>query len=334
MSPIGLASLAIAAPRQAATPAPSPAAGSPAGSSPAGSGPAGSGPVGSGPVGSGLAGSGLAGSGPANVEPAQPVYGRYWLHGKGPAPAGNLPVAVHVNPVRLALPPGGAATLRVTVACGPEPAAGQVDLDVPAGLMVHPAGPLRYELPGGGHAAWDVAVRAEASTGTGRYFVAARIRDGLGQLIEDAALVAVGEPASPDTTLPLEELLPLVEADLLAGEAEIGIDVLTPEISCAPGGQAELAVRIRNQLASELRGEAQLVSPFGTWDALTPWTSGFAAAPGEGATVRYQVAIPATARPGAQWWAVVKVMYFGRARYTPAIPITVTKAPAAAGLTG
>ena len=32
------------------------------------------------------------------LEPAQPVYARYWLHGKGPAPAGNLPVAVHISP--------------------------------------------------------------------------------------------------------------------------------------------------------------------------------------------------------------------------------------------
>ena len=30
-------------------------------------------------------------------EPAQPVYTRYWMHGKGPAPAGNLPVAVHLS---------------------------------------------------------------------------------------------------------------------------------------------------------------------------------------------------------------------------------------------
>ncbi len=36
-------------------------------------------------------------------EPAQPVYARYWLHGKGPAPAGNLPVAVHLSPARVAV---------------------------------------------------------------------------------------------------------------------------------------------------------------------------------------------------------------------------------------
>jgi alpha-mannosidase len=231
---------------------------------------------------------------------------------------------VHVKPGRLALAPGGADTLRVTVACGPEPAAGRVELDVPPGLAVHPDGPLAYELPGGGHAGWDLAVRAQASTARGRYFVAARITDGLGQLIEDAALVAVGEPPAPDTTLPLEEVLPQIEADLHATGAEVGIDVLTPEISCPPGGRAELAVRIHNHLASELRGEAQLVSPFGSWEALAPWTSGFAAAPGAEATVRYRVAIPATARAGAQWWALVKVMYFGRPRYTQAIPVTVT----------
>ncbi len=33
-----------------------------------------------------------------DLEPAQPVFSRYWLHGKGPAPAGNLPVAVHISP--------------------------------------------------------------------------------------------------------------------------------------------------------------------------------------------------------------------------------------------
>jgi hypothetical protein len=264
-----------------------------------------------------------AGGEAAGAEPAQPVYGRYWLHGKGPAPAGNLPVAVHVRPGRFTLAPGGAGTLRVTVGCGPEPASGRVELDVPAGLTVAPEGPLGYDLPAGGHAGWDLTLGAAPGAGPGRYFVAARIRDGLGQFIEDAALVTIGEPGRPDLTLPLEELLPLIETDLHAVEAEAGLEVLTPEVSCAPGQQAELAVRITNRTASALRGEAQLVSPFGSWEALGPWTTGFAAAPGEAAIVRYPVAIPATARPGAQWWALVKVMYFGRVRYTEAVPITV-----------
>jgi hypothetical protein len=34
--------------------------------------------------------------------------------------------------------------------------------------------------------------------------------------------------------------------------------------------------------------------------------------------------IPASARPGTRWWALVKVMYFGRVRYSAAVPVTVT----------
>jgi alpha-mannosidase len=267
---------------------------------------------------------GPAGDPASGTEPAQPVYTRYWLHGKGPAPAGNLPVAVHVRPVRAALAAERSATLRVTVACGPEPASGQVELDVPDGLLVAPGGPLRFDLPGGAHAAWDLDVRAAPQARPGRYFVAARTPDGLGQLLEDAAVLTVGEPDRPDLSLPLDELLPLIEADQQAAEAEIALDVLTPRVDLAPGQQGELAIQIHNRVASQLRGEAQLVSPFGSWDALGPWTAGFVAGPGATARLGYRVAMPAGARPGAHWWAVVKVMYFGRVRYSPAVPVRVT----------
>jgi alpha-mannosidase len=267
----------------------------------------------------------VAGEPARGAEPAQPVYTRYWLHGKGPAPAGNLPVAVHVRPGRAALAAQRTATLRVTAACGPEPASGQVELDVPDGLLAAPGGPLRFDLPGGGHAAWDVVVRAAPQARAGRYFVAARIRDGLGQLLEDAALLTVGEPDRPDLSLPLDELLPLIEADQQAAEAEIALDVLTPRLDLAPGRQGELAFRVTSRVASQLRGEAQLVSPLGSWDALGPWTLGFAAEPGAAVTLGYRVAMPPDARPGAHWWALVKVMYFGRVRYSPAVPVTVTR---------
>jgi hypothetical protein len=38
------------------------------------------------------------------------------------------------------------------------------------------------------------------------------------------------------------------------------------------------------------------------------------------------VSVPGTARPGARWWALVKVVYFGRVRYSTAIPVTVEPA--------
>jgi alpha-mannosidase len=260
------------------------------------------------------------------VEPVQPVHARYWLHGKGPAPAGNLPVAVHFSPVRTAVAgPGQTAPLTLTVGCGARAAAGSVDLVVPAGITVTPvpAGrDLRYDLAPGGYAAWDLAVRVPPGTAAGRYFVAARIRDDLGQLVEDTAMVAVGERRWPDPELPPEETLELILADYAAGAAELGLAVLTPALELAPGGEAELLVRVTSGLASEVHGEAQLITPFGTWELLGPWTQGFSLAPGAGTVLRFAVRAPVTARPG-RWWALVKVMYYGRVRYTEAAGVVI-----------
>jgi hypothetical protein len=262
-------------------------------------------------------------AGTAVTDLVQPVYTRYWLHGKGPAPAGNLPVAVHLSPVRVALAePGDAAALTLTVGCGAEPASGTVELVVPAEVTVTPEADLRYELASGGYAAWDLAVRVPPGTAAGRYFVAARIRDDLGHLVEDTAMVAVGERRWPDPDLPPEETLELMQADYIAGAAEMDLAVLTPELRLAPGGQGELLVRVTSGLASELHGEAQLVSPFGTWEMLGPPAQGFSIAPGTSTVLRFAASVPVTARK-AQWWALVKVMYYGRVRYTEAIPVVI-----------
>jgi hypothetical protein len=153
--------------------------------------------------------------------------------------------------------------------------------------------------------------------------VAAQISDDLGQVIEDTSVVEVGGPGEPDLYRPLDEVLRLVEASEAATTAELGLTVLTPSLQLAPGGAGELAVELASGLASQLRGEAQIVSPAGTWEALGPWTQGVQVDAGGRATLRFRVAVPATARPGTSWWAVVKVMYFGRVRYTEAVPVTV-----------
>jgi hypothetical protein len=160
-------------------------------------------------------------------------------------------------------------------------------------------------------------------TAAGRYFVAARIQDEFGHLIEDTAMVAVGERRWPDPHLPPEESLELLQLDYAAAAAEVELEVLTPELRLIPGARGELQVRLTNRLASELHGEAQLVSPFGTWQMLAPWTRGFGAAPQESVTLRFTASVPVTERPGSRWWALVKVMYFGRVRYTEAIPVVV-----------
>jgi hypothetical protein len=152
--------------------------------------------------------------------------------------------------------------------------------------------------------------------------VAARIRDDLGHLVEDTAMVAVGERRWPDPDLPPEEELELMQADYSAGAAEVDLAVLTPGLRLAPGDSGEMLVRVTSGVASELHGEAQLVSPFGTWEMLGPWTQGFSISPGESTVLRFAVSVPVSARH-AQWWALVKVMYYGRVRYTEAIGVAI-----------
>src|SRR6202020_1644420 len=119
----------------------------------------------------------------------------------------------HLSPARVALPQASgapdAAVVRLTVACGPEAASGAVDLDVPPGLTATPlvgCGPLRYDLPALGHARWDLAVRGAAGAPPGQYFLAARIRDQLGQVLEDATAVTLGGPPRPGAGLPQDGL--------------------------------------------------------------------------------------------------------------------------------
>lgn len=223
----------------------------------------------------------------------------------------------------------GRGRLRLSVASGPEGAAGRVLLDVPPGLAVARVGdetdkPLEYSLPGGGHASWDLTVQALPGTGPGRYFLAARIADDLGQTLEDAALITVGEPPAPDLRLPVDRVLPLIEADQTVRESEVEVGLSPAALDLAPGDCARLTVRLANRTAGPVRGECQLVSPFGSWLETGPWTRGFAAEPGEEVHLDYTVTLPATARPGTHWWALAKLMYFGRVGYTHPTEIRIT----------
>jgi hypothetical protein len=220
--------------------------------------------------------------------------------------------------------------VTLTVACGPAGGRGAVELVVPDGLALlvtgpdaAATGPLRYELEPNGFAAWTVAVSALPGTPDGRYFLTARITDELGQVLEDAALVTIGEAGGPDPDLPPEELFGRLQSDVTALAGEADIEVLTPAVRLAPGMSGSLEVRVASHLASQLRGEAQLISPVGTWQATGPWTQPVAVSPGGSATVRFDVTVPATAEPGWESWLLVKLMYFGRVRYSEAVALTV-----------
>ena len=83
------------------------------------------------------------------------------------------------------------------------------------------AAPLRPRP--NGFATWDVTVSALPGTAGGRYFLTARITDGLGQVLEDTALVTIGEAGAPDPHLEPEELFFRLQSDVmaLAGEADL-----------------------------------------------------------------------------------------------------------------
>ncbi len=157
----------------------------------------------------------------------------------------------------------------------------------------------------------------------GRRFATAQIADPAGQLIEDSVLLSIGQPPAPRLDLPLVEAATMQQAieDALAGEADISL--AAEVIALAPGESGVIEVLVRNRAASAIHGEAQLISPFGSWLQARPWTTDFAVAAGSAGSVRFEVAVPPAARPGEQWWAIVKLMYFGRIRYTRAAEVTI-----------
>jgi alpha-mannosidase len=258
----------------------------------------------------------------ADTEPAQPVFARYWLHGKGPAPAGNVPVAVHLSPGTVLLD-DGQATLTLTVACGPEPAAGTVRLEAPGEILVASPGPLSYDLAPMGYHAFELTVTPRPGTTPGRRFLTAQIDGPAGQRIEDSALLAIGQPPPPGRNLPAAQLQAMHEAaeTALAGEADLS--VISPALALRPGGTGPVEAVLRNRTDSPIRGEAQLISPHGSWRRVGPWSTGFAVPAGAERTLRFDVSAPPTARSGEQWWAIVKVMYFGRLLYSEPVEVTI-----------
>jgi uncharacterized membrane protein len=203
-----------------------------------------------------------------------------------------------------------------------------------------------YRLAAGAHLAFEATVTPPKGAAAGRYFVAAQITDDAGQVHEDvvridhqprgrsngkgtesdlrsaplyAAVARALKPIGlePETKLPQDGLA----SDAMG--AELDVELISDEVSLQAGERGSVEVRLRNRAASEIRGEAQILSPHETWPAITPWTQGFAVAPGKETTVKFAVEPPFDFRPGT-WWALVKVMYFGRLTYTESVPIGVT----------
>jgi hypothetical protein len=289
-------------------------------------------------------------------EAAQPVFSGYWLHNKGAAPMGYQPVTVQIRPWFLR----GVGPFKLPVVVASErtdaPVAGSVSMVVPRGWKASPAERV-YRLAPGAHLELVSTVTPAARARAGRYFVAARITDDAGQEHEDVVTIDLapgrkggGTPAtqvgSPTLARSIERSLrtagiaPAIDASDswfsegldddpdLAGE--LVVEPLTADVSLTAGQAGKLRVLVRNRAASEIRGEAQVISPYDTWPFITPWTQGFAVGPGKETILTFAVDPPYDF-PGGTYWALVKVMYFGRLQYTDSIPIEVLPAPS--GLT-
>jgi alpha-mannosidase len=281
-------------------------------------------------------------------EAAQPVFAGYWLHNKGPAPMGYQPLTVQVRPWRLEGP--GPFKVRVIVASErtDAPVAGIVSIVPPPGWQVSPA-ERPYRLAPGAHL--DVEARVVPATGapSGRYFVAAQIGDEAGQVHEDVVRVdlmaaggdagpsADGQASMPPLTFAIERALRSADIDgnaVPAGaspevdppDQELEVLVLDQDLRLTAGTQARLRVQLRNRVQSEIRGEAQVLSPHETWEFIEPWTQGFAVGAGEELDVDFRVA-PRFDTDGGTYWALVKVMWFGRIAYTESIALHIAAAP-------
>lgn len=246
------------------------------------------------------------------AEPAQPLYAKYWLHNRGPAPLGGLPLSVHLDPTVAEVGPGGHTTLRVSAAsdCTDADLHGFIRLALPDGWRAEPD-ELPFGLPPGGHLTGELTVTAPAHTEPGRYPVHARLEpvgDALPaswhQPVEDVAVLTVGGPNEP--------------ANLIRLSAD-------PEpIRLARGERGRLTVRVASSASGPIALEAALVSPWGTWELAGPRSTG-AELPANGEVeLAFNVTPPPWASPGS-WWALIRVAGAGRLLYSPAVPLEVTR---------
>ncbi len=288
------------------------------------------------------------------AEPVQPVFARYWRHNKGAAPMGYRMSSIEAEPTTVTGP--GPYDLTVTVASSHtrEQIAGMVEVIVPDGWTASPPNRM-YALSPGAHLRYTV--RVQPSGPSGRYFVAVRTVDGRGQVHEDVVTVdhvsgALGVAAPARTVLPGSDPTEQLEDSAFERALALSIDKITrkarlvipehpeqwtpsPELEATlasrdlvvpPGQTGQLSVALRNSARSPIHGEAQLITPYAIWPVSGPWSQPFSVPAGGASEIGFQINAPGDARPG-NWWALVKLMYFGRLIYTPTASVIITSSP-------
>ncbi|WP_445166890.1 NEW3 domain-containing protein [Mycolicibacterium sp. Dal123E01] len=241
------------------------------------------------------------------AENAQPLYARYWLHNRGPAPLGGLPAVAHLHPETITAEPDDRVRLRLTAAsdCSDATLVGEVRLRGPRGWTVDPVA-LPFELPAGHHREAEIVVSVPPGASPGHYpirallTVAGDVPAAWRQPVEDVCIVSVGTPD--------EQLVRLVTEP--------------SEVVVAAGERARLVATVGSAAHADLALEAHVISPWGTWNWIGPAACGAVVGAGSTVEVAFDIAPPRWVKPGL-WWALIRIGCAGRLLYTPAVAVTV-----------
>lgn len=241
------------------------------------------------------------GQGIAAHEPAQPVPTRYWLHNSGPAPRGNMPVAVYVSPTTLTVADGPVtATVRVSSELTDAPVSGTVSLHVPPGWSVEPP-ELPYALAPGGFTLTEATVTPPPDPEPGRHWLAARLTYG-GQTYEDTVALDVPDGHRGPTLV-----------------TKLGVE----RVSVRRGERVRVPVTLRNTTRGPISGTLWAVSSWGTWAGVTPGCQGFTVPGGE--RLDHAVEVDGSAVPPGSYWLMAKAGWHGCVAYTEAVVLEVTE---------
>ncbi|MGV0602110.1 NEW3 domain-containing protein, partial [Mycolicibacterium pulveris] len=193
-----------------------------------------------------------------DAEAAQPLYARYWLHNRGPAALGGMPVVAHLHPQAVDAQPNSPVALRLTAVsdCSDAVLHGHVRLRCPDGWTAEPA-ELSFMLPPGEHLDTEVTLTAPPAVAPGLYPVRAEL--------------ALGGHASmpPSWRQPVEDVC-VVSVDAPPDDRLLRWVTEPSPVEVAAGETARLAVTVGTDAHAGIAVEAHLISPWGTWEWLGP----------------------------------------------------------------
>lgn len=239
------------------------------------------------------------GPGIAAHEPAQPIPTRYWLHNSGPAPRGNMPVAVYLSPTTLTVADGPVtATVRISSELTDAPVSGTASLHVPPGWSVEPA-ELPYALGPGGFTLAEATVTPPTDAEPGRHWLAARLSYG-GQTYEDVVALDVPNGHMGPTLV-----------------TELGVE----RVSVRRGERTRVPVTLRNRTRGPVNGTLWAVSSWGTWAGVAPGCQGFTVAGGD--QLECVIEVDGGSMPPGAYWLMAKAAWHGSVAYTQAVELEV-----------